>query len=200
MASHIFKQETGLYLMFCEQVINESAEEFGMTTKQLRTYIWLYYFNKFVAKRPFINIRKSIEFFKQVDKSLITSSNSISALLVKMNELGYLDKVGRQYSLMTEESRGFVKKLSHLLSGKFVDFEVFSKDPSVRYHKHNVTARKRGRRKRRAKKSYYKPTGRPEGRPPAGSIRYTKTKNPWLKREAEAKRLEGLGYNSETIV
>ena len=181
MASHIFKNEIGLYLMLSEQVVDDCAKEFDMIPRHVRAYIWTYYFNKFISKSPFINVAKTVAFFRQFDNTLPKSSNALSLVIKRIHELGYVDRINDKYVINNETSRGFVNKLSGMLGKRISVFEEMSKDPSIKYHKPKLYRRKSMRRAR-LKKKYAK---NPVGRPPKVIQRYTKKNNPWTKLEQE---------------
>ena len=185
MASHIFREETGLYLMFSEQILQEFSEDLGLTRKQMKAYIWIYYFNKFIAKRPYISSQNTSQFFHAIDEDLPVSIPAIDRILLKMFEAGYLTKEGDQYRLDNTASRSFIDKLSHIFEVKLKLFEEYSKSPSIKHYRKPIGRRKKmGRHKKRGKKRN-KSTGRPVGRPYKVIKRYTKKNNPWIEREKQ---------------
>ena len=185
MASHIFREETGLYLMFSDQILEEFAEHFKLTRKQMKAYIWIYYFNKFISKRPYISSQNTSQFFHVIDEDLPVSIPGIDKILLKMHEAGYLTKEGDLYRLDNTASRSFIDKLSHIFEVKLKLFEEYSKLPEIKHYRKPIGRRKKlGRHKKRGKKRN-KSTGRPVGRPFKVIKRYTKKNNPWIEREKQ---------------
>ena len=149
MASHIFKNELGLYLLFSEKTINDCAFEFDMKPRELKAFIWCYYFNKFVTKRPFISTTGTIPFFKIMGNDLPKHANTLNKILAHMEEKGYLERIGKNYRIDDTTSRAFANKMTRVFQQHLIDFQTYAENPKIKYRRPKTGRHKKvGVRKR----------------------------------------------------
>ena len=135
MASHIFKNEIALYLMFSERTIKDCAYELDIWEKDLKTFIWMYYINKFVSKRPFINVQQTVKVFKALGNGLPTHQNTLFKILEHMAEKGYIERQGTFYRIDDTTSRAFANKMTRMFQQHLNDFRTFAENPNLKYRK-----------------------------------------------------------------
>ncbi len=183
MQGLFFRRELGLSLMFCEQVINDLAGQLGVRPKEFKLFIWIYYFTKFISKKPFVNVRKTMLFLKAVDEDVTFSYRAIHKVLDAMVEKEMIKKINAKYIIDDNATRILMISVSKTFMGKIHKFETLTNDANAPYNSFKPAVRYSRRKK-------FKLMGRPKkkrARKPRKRKRYTKTDNPWLKLEAEAK-------------
>ena len=121
--------------MFSERTIKDCAYELDIWEKDLKTFIWMYYFNKFVSKRPFIDVAKTVRFFKVIGNGLPTHQNTLFKILEHMAGKGYIERQGKYYRIDDTTSRAFANKMTRMFQQHLNDFRAFAENPNLKYRK-----------------------------------------------------------------